>query len=63
MNFVIFGIPIHFCGQELTMLMLGLTSIGGVVAWVRSKFKKHEKAEVTSHHECCHPNDKHEEGN
>lgn len=59
MNFTIFGIPIHFCQQEAVMLMLMVTGLGGMWAWVKSKFKKHEQTEVLKHHECCHPNDKH----
>ena len=54
-------IQFHFCADELVMLMAMLGMSGGTIAWVRSKFKKHEKAEVKAHHECCHPGDEHKE--
>jgi len=66
MNFTVMTpwgpIQVHWCPQETMMFILMLTSLGGMWAWVRSKFKKHEKTETLKHHECCHPNDKHEEG-
>lgn len=55
MNFMIFGIPVHFCPVEGAMLIVMLSSIGGMWAWVKSKFKK----DKISHHKCCHPFDKH----
>lgn len=53
MNFVIFGIPIHFCQQEAAMAVLMLGCLGGMWAWVKAKFKKHERAEAEAHHKCC----------
>lgn len=57
-------ISFHFCADELRMLLYGalgsLPFLGAAWFWVRSKFKKHQKEEVKSHHPCCHPDDKHE---
>lgn len=50
---------VHFCADELVMLMAFMGMSGGLMAWVRSKFKRHVKAEQESHHNCCHPNDEH----
>jgi hypothetical protein len=51
----------HFCPQEAMMLLLMVPFMGGLIAWVRRKFKKHEKAEQEAHHPCCHPDDEHKE--
>lgn len=44
---------IHFCADELYMLLMFLGMSSGLVAWVRSKFKRHEKAENSKHAACC----------
>jgi hypothetical protein len=46
-------IPVHFCVDELIMLMAFLGMSGGTIAWVRSKFKRHEKQEDAKHAACC----------
>ena len=46
-------IQVHFCADELFMLMMFLGMSGGTVAWVRSKFKRHIKAEDDKHAACC----------
>ena len=55
--------PIHFCADEARMLFWGavgaLPFLGAGWLWVRSKFKRHVKEEVQSHHACCHPEDEH----
>lgn len=51
--------PFHWCMQETQALLMMLPFLGAMWFWVRSKFKKHEKAEIESHHNCCHPHDKH----
>lgn len=57
--------PIHFCADELRMLIWGLIGSFPALligwAWVRSKFKKAEKREVIMHHKCCHPLDTHDD--
>lgn len=59
---MIFGF--HFCIDEARMLFYGalgaLPFVGATWWWVRSKFKKHAKEEVKSHHACCHPKDTHD---
>jgi len=42
--------PIHWCIHETQMFLMMLPFLGGVIFWVRSKFKK----EVKAHHDCCH---------
>jgi hypothetical protein len=51
-------IMFHFCPQEMMVLLMMIPFMGGLIAWVRRKFKKHEKQEDAKHASCC----KHEEG-
>jgi hypothetical protein len=53
MNFTVFGIPVHFCPAEAFMLVTAWGMVVGLWAWIRNKFKKHEKAEAEAHHDCC----------
>lgn len=43
-------IQFHFCADEL--LILG-PFMAGVIFWVRSKFKRHQKQEDAKHAACC----------
>lgn len=46
-------IQVHFCADEMLMIMMFFGMSGGMVAWVRSKFKKHSKQEKEEHEDCC----------
>jgi hypothetical protein len=43
-NFVIFGVPVHFCQQELAAMMAALPFAGVIVArvrtWWRSRWER-----------------------
>lgn len=46
-------ITFHFCADELFILFAWLGMSGGLITWVRSKFKRHQKQEDAKHAACC----------
>lgn len=54
MQFVIFGIPFHFCQHEAVMLLAAVGAIPVIGAWIRSKIMiRHRKSG------CEHPEEDH----
>jgi hypothetical protein len=52
MNFVIFGIPVHICPQEIMAAIASLTCLGCAWRWAKARFWKSKQKPKHDHTGC-----------